>query len=356
MDDSSGLPADWGAGFREIAEQSGVLGRSQTAPDVIDLIWLKIHCGGMERVLRDQYMDPKDPDATRLLPPDWERMLAQYPPTNTGLALQRYGTLKHFYMVRSLDLTRRSTGDTADDRAMLAAYQLLNREPIPVDLTWRTVFITDRSLAALVEIARHESRVRKLWEDIEEVRESKTEAARKIAEVSYGPDATVAIDGVGYRARWARHRFVRGERNRIRKKVAWLFDLEERMLAELNLHRKAIYAHVFTENGAPAGSLDEAPEWWPEILPVEDVMILEAVNYAGAGRFAELGDQPEEPKDPDEKGRWELLENFGWLTTTQRWGIKVPIIPASFIDRPLGQAAAMFRLSRDPVHIKGATK
>lgn len=338
----NGLPPDFDPSVREILQAQGVQGRTTKIDgDSVNLEWLKVHCAKQEATLRDQFMDPNDPKgSSRQLPPEWESRLAALPPVNLSKALQRYALIKHFYMVRSEGLAKRSGPATED--AMLAAYRLLRRDPIPVDLGERTVWVTDRSLAALVEIARHESRVRHLWSQVEDVREAKLEASRKIAE---GPPLSKADRGT--------RREIRRYRNRIRKKVDWLFDLEERMLAELQLHRQAMYAHIFTESGAPAKSIDEAPEWWTEITPTGDGLILEAVNRAGAGLYDELGPPPQEPKDPDDKGKWELLEDFGWITAVTRWGIKVPVTPAEYIDRPLGQAATMFRLSRDPVHIKG---
>ena len=295
----------------DLLRESGAQFRSSQAPDHVDLTWLKIQCGKLERTLRNQHEDRK-------LEPRHEAELARLVLSDTTGALRRWAYLKHLYLVRSEGL--KAPGGKADVDELLVAYQLLAREPVQVNVGTRIVEVKERSLACLVQIGRHGVRIEWLLSRLQQAAELAGQLAEK-------------------------------REPRLRGRMLRVKDEQQALLYELGLQRQALYAHVFTESGAPATSRDEAPDWWEELTLLADALLVRAVNEVGSGRAMKLGTMPEPPRRADQKGRMEHLEDFGWLSTLARWGVKMPVKEADFLTRPLGQALALFRLGADPVYI-----
>lgn len=291
-------------------------------PDALTVDWFREQAALHEKTLRRQYA----PTGEKPFPPEWEKALAAFDPEKSVGALRRWAYLKHLLWVRDENLSKR--GDETDEAKILAAYQLITMEPVPVTLsTGRMVEVTDRSLAALVEMGRHATTIAGLFDDLERADEIIARILEKIA----GDDVS-------------RHR-----KRALRRRLQWVRNVKLRAMPELSLHRKAVYAHVFTESGAPAKGVDDAPVWWDEITRDDEKRIMEAASEAGSGRYEKLGPQPKPPKRKDSKTRWRYLESFGLLSPLTRWGLDVPITEAPYYDRPLGQAFAFMRAGADPV-------
>lgn len=250
--------------------------RDEEAPEAVTLEQVRAWCERDEATLRNQH-----PPEGRL-PPEAEEQLARYDSSTMTGALRRWGYLKHLFH------RRRERKGRKDAQAKRAARQLLRREPVRLQLGGHTVDITARSYAALYEIAAHALRVRELEADRDRIAElhARTEEA-------------------------LRERRGFGARRRGRRRLRRLGRLYRRVFAEILLHRRAIYAHALTPSGAPAASIEEAPDWWEEIDPVWDGALLAAVFEAGPGRYAQLGEPP-----PERSGRGgsDRPEDFGWAS------------------------------------------
>lgn len=276
-------------------------------PEGLPLEWFRRRCEEDEKLLRLQDEDGR-------LAPEDELALQQIGKEGAEALLRRWKYLGHLFLKRSQKLSRAGGED-----AMRAAFQLLSREAIKVDIGTRVVEVTDRSYAAIVQIARHQLRMMELEQALE-----RSEAVEgRLLELFRG----------------------RPERRRTsRRRLSRLYRHRRELVEELSLHRQAIYAHAFTPDGAPARSLDEAPDWWAEVTPRADMLLLLAIRQAGAGRVAELGDPP----DPPEGQRRERPEDFGWMSVLADWDRRMKPEAAPYINRPLGQAVASMRAGAEP--------
>lgn len=265
------------------------------------LDYVRERCETIEKVLKLQFA----PDP---LPPHFQKRLQTCPPDSPENLVERWVTLSHLLRSYRDGLTGWEQGpQTSDEDAEEAARKLLQREPVEVELAYRTVEVTGRSYAAMHAMARHESRMEELREDLERISDLRDEA------------------------REDRPRFQR------------LGRIQRLALQELQLHRKALYAHAFTEDGAPAEApMNEAPEWWDEVDPAEDALLLMALFEAGPGRLAKLGpaeDQDGGGKKSDDWGYKSLLASLERQTRSE---------PASYFNRDMGQLIAWVRGGAPP--------
>lgn len=330
-------------GLPEVLREAGVTRAQAQAPEFVGLTWLRGECERLERMLRKQYraqargerpegddIDPRgdeladeDEEALRerpLLDPD---VAEDHPRLATTLALRRWAYLKHLWISRSQNLERVEVDEHRRELMM----KLTRREPVEVSLAGRTVEVTDRSYAALYEIARHATKLADLEYDLERLQELTEEVRGKIQKrAEAGED-------------W----------NHLRRRLHYLGLLYRGALRETRQHRRMIYAHVATEDGAPADGLEDAPEWWDEVSPLDDIRLLEAVREAGARRIEALGPAPDRPDQEDLEIR--RLEDYGWVTTFRDWDREQPLPDPdeSWIDRPLGQRIASVRAGARPV-------
>lgn len=297
------------AAVREVGGEIDV----EQAPDPLPLSYVQRLCERYEKLLRRQY----PPDGA--LAPDAERELSTLNPSTMTGALRRWAYLKHLFTVRSEGLTKRT-----ESRAEIeeVARQLLRREPVWVRLGDRRVAVTARSYAAMYEIASHAASIRAVEADLEL-------AAEKMAA------AQVKLQRAGS---WT-------ERARLRSLMRRIADFHAAAYRELQQHRQALYAHAFTESGAPATSPEEAPEWWLEVDPAADQILLTAMVKAGHGRLKRLGPPP--PPRGKKTGA-EPEEDFGWasLFSTIERGQRVR--PAEFYNRDYFQLRMWLRASAPP--------
>lgn len=280
------------------------------ASDAVTLERLVQLCETHERVLRWQY-----PEGA--LPQEWEDELARWPADSIDSALERLGVLKHFYR---LDDARRNPMPVSQEDAEAAARQLLRREPVEVDLGTRVVHVTSRSYAAMYEIARHHIQIRQL--DIDLTRAGELFAATE-AELRARP---------------------RQRRGHLRRRLKRLQEVHRRLFSELQLQRRALYAHAFTPHGGPARSLEDAPSWWEEIDPAADALLLAALMAAGPGRYARLGPPPR----PRGRQAGTEAEDFGWHSLFASIERQHCVEPASLYDRDLFQLLAWVRAGAPP--------
>lgn len=366
------MPDDLSREFLETAArlfETDTIRREPRVPDPVTREWIAGQAETQERTLRRQYHDGRPADTEKnpipdgVLPPEWEMELASFDPSTMAGALRRWAYIKHLFRVHHKKLRPAGEAETTEDQR-LAAYQLVTVEPVPVELsTGQVIHVTDRSLAALIEIARHAARIHDIQDRLEhadEVRAQILEKVRELAEERFTLDAALRQRLERAKWPWARlrarrwHRYearkLRKDRRRHQGRLQWVHSFRDALLVEARLQRQAMYAHVFTGDGAPADDLTSVPVPWETFTSADDLAILEAVHEAGVGRTERLGEMPEPPKSKDAKGRWRYLENHGWVSACRRWGIKVPIGPAGWENRPLGQAAATFRLGADPVY------
>lgn len=281
------------------------------ASDAVTLSQLAGWCETHERVLRWQY-----PEGA--LPVAWEAELASVPADTAQNAVQRLALLKHFYR---LDHERREAKYAPPEpaEAQAAAYSLLRREPVYVTLAnGREVAVTDRSISAMTEIAAHQMRVKLLDADCN--------ALASLFE---------RLSPRTFRQRISRKR---------RRLLARVASLYERAYTARELHRAQMYAHIFTESGAPAGPNDAPPAWWREITTEDDGAILAALVEAGPLRARKLGQRPE----PKKKQKDKPAEDWGYEGVMVAWGIRKKIEPARALDQGLGQAIAEMRLAAPP--------
>lgn len=282
--------------------QAGGRRRQAAAPDPVTLGWLQEECAKLERILRLQDADGQLAEAD-------EQELATYPATTTTGALKRWSFLKHLFR----RLAEADTPTAAAASPLDAAFQLLSREPVVVQLAGRTVEVTGRSYSALHHIAAHYQRIRVLDLD----RQAAADLLARLQEA--GP----------------RHRR-RAERVR---------RILERIWTEQAAQRQMLYAHALTPDGAPAKSVEAAPDWWDEVTPTDDAALLLAVFEAGPGRANRLG------KPPAARGsgrKHQPAEDWGWLSVLTAWGIRTHVPPAAMLDRDLGQVVAESRTAPAP--------
>lgn len=305
-----------GEEFEDVADH-----RAAEVPDCVDLEWIQGECERLERILRLQHSDPTDPTDEGEFDPRDEFALAQRPLTNLRSALRRWAYLKHLYISRQQNLERRTS--EADEDTLDVMRRLIRREPVPVELQGgRTVEVTDRSWAALFEMARHGRRINTLREDLQRIDTLENRILDRIDD-----DGPTPV---------------------LRRRLQGLRDLAESGLEEIQLHRKAIYAHLMTDDGAPADSLDDAPDWWTEVTPLDDVLLVSAAQKVGPDLYAKLGEMPD-PPERDSDSEWINLETFGWLTPFKRWDKDMPVEAAPCENQPMGQLLARVRAGADKV-------
>lgn len=251
------------------------------------------------------------------IPPEWEAELAKIPAETALRAVGRFALLKHYYLVRARQLEQPEV-EPAD--AEEAARQLLRREPVEVDLRGRTVGVTSRSYAAMCQIAMHHTRIRLLDVDLARAGALYAETEAKL------------------RARSRRRR------GHLRKRLQRLQELHRRLFLELQIQRRALYAHAFTAHGGPARSLEEAPSWWTEVDPAADVLLLTALMAAGPGRYARLG-APSSSRGRKAGGEEDA---FGWHSLFASIERQQRIEPASLYDRDLYQLLTWVRAGAPP--------
>lgn len=240
-------------------------------------------------------------------PAEWESQLEQHPPTALIPALQRWALLKHFYRLRAAH-----SGQKQDQESTVeAARQLLRREPVITTLAGRRVEVTGRSYNALVEISTHFLRIREL-----------TAAATELEQM-HG-ETLLRFPG------WWRRR-------KVRRRLAFLANAHAQAYTELLAHRRALYAHAMTRDGAPAAGVDAAPSWWAATTADDDVRLLIALYEVGPSRFGALGEPPK--KD----GGDGFAEDFGFhsLLTWLEGNRKLP--PAALYDQDVGQILTALR-------------
>ncbi len=249
-------------------------------------------------------------------PKEWDEALSSLPVETALGALKRFGQLKHYSSVLYARTEERPAVEA--ERAQAAARKLLQREPIRVTLAnGRTIRITSRSLAAMAQIAAHQSRIRLLD-----------------AELSHIADLFHVTTAALKHERWRR-------RSRLRRRARRLQELYRRLHQEIYRHRAMLYAHVSTASGAAAREGEPLPEWWDEVAPEDEAKILMALYAVGPMRYAELGPPPERkgPKSPEDWGYEGLLAS---------WGIRKNVDPAEMFDRDLAQIMAEIRTSAPP--------
>lgn len=318
-----------GRDLPDLLRKAGVTRKDAETPESVTLPWLRRQCEQLERVLRLQYreddgdLDARDEEELRhrpILEPD---VAEEHPHVAMTLAMRRWAYLKHLYISRHQSLQRVEQ----DDRRRQLMMELVRREPVVLQLPGREIEVTDRSYAALYEIARHAARLSDLEQDLSRIRALRQRVRELAGE---------------------RHRAGEGW-NHLRRRHQYLNDLYRATLREMRNHRRMMYAHVTTEDGSPARSLEDAPAWWDEVGPLDDVRLMEAVREAGAKRVQALGPMPERPdRDQVEVSR---LEDWGWVTPFRDWDQEQPLPDPqeSWMDRPLGQKLAAERAAADPV-------
>lgn len=278
----------------------------------ISLEQIRSSCDRDERILRNQVEDG-------LLAEDVERELAsaECDPSTPRGALQRWAYLKYLFRRAADGLVAREDTEAAKTAA---AHQLLAREPVEVVLeSGRVVRVTGRSYQALYEIARHGLRLQELDHAL---RRATALEARCLAAMAGSPT-----------------RAVRARKRQTYRRVA---EIHAELYTEVQLHRQAVFAHLFTPTGAAAVSLGDAPSWWEEIGPESERALMLAVWTAGPGRYAELGEAPAREKDARTPE-----ETFGWHTHFAQIERSLKVAPATLRDRDLFQHLAWLRASAE---------
>jgi len=283
----------------------------EVAPEVLTVDVVNAWSDREERVLRLQHEEKK-------LPARYEAELRTFDSSTMTGALRRWALLKHLYRVRSEGLEARAS---ASPEAEEAARKLLRREPEIVWLAGHRVEVTGRSYSAMAEIAAHAMRIatleverQGLWVDF-----ATTQAVMKATRV------------------WDRL-----ARKALKESMRDLSDAYARVSTEHELHRRSLYAHALTPDGAPSRSpVEDAPEWWREVGPDDDVKLLAALFKVGPGRYTELGDPPR----PREEASTEFLEDLGYASLFRVWEPKMGLKPAGLYDVDLAQFLTAARAS-----------
>lgn len=304
------MPAWYEEGVWGEAGREGVIERGRQAlPDGFPIAWLRRRCEQEEHMLRLQYEGGQ-------LPPRDEAFLARFRADDPATLFHRRIALGHLWIKRDQDLR-----PVSEEESLETLRQLLLREPIEVEVAGHAVEVTDRSYACLYQLARHELRLRELAREEDALEEAEQEALAAMARDGRSEEGEAEIGRILARRR----------------------TLHEAM----SLHRQAIYAHLMTPDGAPAESLDDAPDWWREVGPIEDLVLREAVREAGARRLSRLGEMPDRPEDGSPEAR--RLEDFGWVQAFADIDKADGLPPATSIRQPFGQVIAHRRASADPV-------
>lgn len=292
--------------------QAGARHMRERAPDPVSLEWLQEKCVRLERFLRMQYPRGAFPEA-------WERSISLAKPvTDTGAGLRLKSLLEHYYRVRSERLTAQAEHD---GDAALAARALLRREPVVIQIAGEVVSVTGRSYSAMLEIAAHDLRAREMDEPIARV-------------TDLGARVSAALDRTPVRG-------ARGRRRTLSARLARLASVYERLATERERHRMAIYAHALTPHGGPATDVAaEAPAWWRQAVPEDDVELLGALFLAGPARVAAM---PEPKKKDDDKPN-----EFGWASLFTFFEKRHMMAPARGWDTDLGQVIADVRIGNAP--------
>lgn len=300
----------------EIRQEADI--RRDRAPDRITREWLEEQCERLEKVLRLQ--DEAEDSPFELTDRD-EAELSRRPTSTTTGALKRWAYLKHLYLVRSESGGHRgaiqASGVPGSD-AEEAARKLLQREPVEVDLGTRRVQITGRSYACMLSMAQHESRIDELGADLERVQELRSDLEDEIRDHA-------------------------GRALHLRRRFKKLGKIQRLLLAEIRLHRQMLYAHAFTDDGAPASSLSEAPDWWREIDQGQDAKILMGLFQAGPGRLMQLGEPPESDSKSEKKEDWGYKSLIASIERQQK------VDPAAYFKEDLFQLIAWVRAGAPPV-------
>ena len=297
--------SDEDVSFEEAFAASDAEKRRGSIPEEMPLDYVRERCQEIERILRLQFKPQP-------LPGPMQRQLARCPEDGSPEDLvERWVTVSHLLRCVRDDL-QGSWSTATDDDIEEAARQLLTREPVEIDLEDRTVQVTGRSYAAMLQMARHETRIDELRADAQRADEIRQEIAEEIEGAS-------------------------GRTTRLRKRHERVGRIYRLILKEILLHRQALYAHALTESGAPAESLEEAPDWWREIGPGEHAALLAGLLEAGPGRLNRLGPVP----DRDE-GRGPA-EDWGYKSLITTFEHEMQVEPASYFHTDLGQLITWMR-------------
>lgn len=245
------------------------------------------------------------------LPDEWRQDLAALPRETPAQQLTYFARVKHFYWLRYTQLQeKRERRGQASKTATEAARSLLRREPVRVELAGRAVHVTGRSYNALAQIAAHHLRSRGLASALEHI------------EALY---ATTMQRHKGWR-----------RRRRVRQRLRWLEQGHARLLTEMMLHRRALYAHAFTPDGAAAtdvGAGHPAP-WWRQTTLDDDMRLFLALWEAGPGRYEKLGRILHEDGKKCDAG---FVEDFGFHSLLIWLEGKRHLEPAALYDVDAGQ-------------------
>lgn len=318
---------------------AGARHRSARAPDTPDAAWFASQAAQLERILRLQYEDGT-------LHPRDEAELARHDPAEITGAIRRFAFLKHLYYRRSEDLVRREEGIDIQE----VARQLLTAEPVRLELAGTVVEVTDRSYSAMFAIASHWMAIQMLDLDLERADDllRRLHSARNDLPRLVVPSDVLRATRIGdwsaLREAGSTAMSALRARRHLHRRIHRVGRIYRRVLVEREAHRQAIYAHAFTDDGAPATSLEEAPAWWRRIDPREDAVLVATFLEVGHGRYERLGEPPER-KDKDEKRDG---EDFGWHSLFASIERQQRVPPATAYDRRLFQQLTWLRAGAPP--------
>jgi hypothetical protein len=304
------LKAEFGG--RKAAER-----RVETLDETLTLEALRKRLDMHERMLRVQFRDRGG------FPDEWEAALARsdrQATTMTG-ALSRYAHVWHLWRIENERLVK--AAESPEKRNLVR--DMMAREPVRVILPSREVECTGRSYLAMLHLARHYLRLREIDAFIRRLRLYESTLSQTIAESEE-----------------------KGVRRRANVRLRRAYAAEDRLLLEAMDHRRAIYAHAFTEDGAPADSLADAPDWWVYMTPEDDAALLMGLWKVGPERSQQLreGDIP----DPDSQGPPE----FGWHSIIASVEKEQSVELAAYYRRDLYQLEAWMRsLPKPPRKYEG---
>jgi hypothetical protein len=280
------------------------------AEESLSLGHLRDLCEEYERTLRFSL-------GAEVFPEEWEQTLREAPATTVDLALRRFGALKAFTYAQHL----RREKVTEEGATTRAAAALLRREAVRVPLSsGRTVYVTGRSLAALMEMTAHEAAMKLLESGVADGQATYEHLAR----------ARVGADR-------RRQRAITRRMKRVHSVLRDAYDL-------LATHRERWCAHLSTPSGAPASDGVPAPDWWRELTQLDLANLLVACYEAGPARYFAMGPAPA-PKSgkPAVPSEW-----FGALSLLGAYGMRVRVPPAELLGRDYGQLLAELRLFPSP--------
>jgi hypothetical protein len=276
---------------------------------VLSIAELKQWAEQDERVIRNQH--PPDGHLGAVA----ETALSRWPADSPINTLRRWAYIKHLFLSRSEGLQEQAGKNVAQE----AARQLLRREPVVVQIGPHKVEVTSRSYSAMAEIAQHAIRIRELQTDAERAEELEQ----------------YCLDSIRRNPEKA---------GKYRRRLKRVGRIHAAIVAEVELQRRAVYAHALTKDGAPAKSLTEAPAWVEQIDAMWDGALIIAIQEAGAGRYFRLGEPPDPPAS---KGTpRQPAENFGWASHFAQIERDLKVQPASFYDVDLYQQITWMRLAK----------